>query len=56
MTEPRQERHKLVIATKVRDVMSEDPNGVGLSRHHIMHQVDESLRRLQTDYIDLYQV
>ena len=36
--------------------MSEGPNGMGLSRGHIMAQVEESLRRLQTSYIDLYQV
>lgn len=33
-----------------------DPNARGLSRHHIMSAVDQSLQRLQTDYIDLYQV
>jgi aryl-alcohol dehydrogenase-like predicted oxidoreductase len=49
-------REELVVATKVRGKMSSDPNGIGLSRKHIMHQVDESLRRLNMDYIDLYQV
>ncbi|MDE3214365.1 MAG: aldo/keto reductase [Bacteroidota bacterium] len=49
-------REGLVIATKVRGKMSEDPNGIGLSRKHILHQIDESLRRLQTDYVDLYQI
>lgn len=49
-------RHDLVIATKVRGRMSEGPNGVGLTRAHILHQVDESLRRMGTDYIDLYQI
>jgi aryl-alcohol dehydrogenase-like predicted oxidoreductase len=49
-------RENLVIATKVRGKMSDDPNGIGLSRKHIMQQVDESLRRLNLDYIDLYQV
>lgn len=49
-------RHKVVIATKVRLKMGEGPNETGLSRGHIMWQVEESLRRLKTDYIDLYQI
>ncbi len=49
-------RDNLVIATKVRGKVSDNPNGIGLSRKHIMQQVDESLRRLNIDYIDLYQV
>jgi aryl-alcohol dehydrogenase-like predicted oxidoreductase len=49
-------RHQLVIATKVNGRMGEGPNERGLSRQHILHQVEASLRRLQTDYIDLYQV
>jgi len=49
-------RYDLVIATKVRGMMGEGPNDVGLSRKHILQQVDESLERLQTDYIDLYQI
>ena len=49
-------RHQLVLATKVRGPMGDGPNEVGLSRGHIMHAVEQSLRRLQTDYIDLYQV
>ena len=49
-------REKLIIATKVRGAMGEGPNDQGLSRHHIMNGVEASLRRLQTDYIDLYQV
>ncbi|MGQ9787357.1 MAG: aldo/keto reductase [Anaerolineae bacterium] len=48
-------RHQLVIATKVRGRMWEGPNGEGLSRQHIMKAVEDSLRRLNTDYIDLYQ-
>jgi aryl-alcohol dehydrogenase-like predicted oxidoreductase len=51
-----QARDLFVIATKVRFPMSADPNAVGLSRKHIMDSVDASLRRLRTDYIDLYQV
>lgn len=48
-------RHDLVIATKVRGRMWEGPDGEGLSRSHLLRAVDDSLRRLQTDYIDLYQ-
>ncbi len=48
-------RESVVIATKVWGIMREDPNGRGLSRKAIFHEVDESLRRLGTDYIDLYQ-
>ncbi|MFO7321210.1 MAG: aldo/keto reductase [Chloroflexota bacterium] len=48
-------RREIVIATKVRNRMWEGPNGEGLSRAHIMTAVEDSLRRLQTDYIDLYQ-
>lgn len=48
-------RQNVIIATKMRGQMSDDVNDQGLSRHHIMNAVDESLRRLQTDYIDLYQ-
>ena len=51
-----QRRDDLVIATKVRFPMGDDPNNVGLSRKHILAAVDASLRRLGTDYIDLYQV
>jgi 1-deoxyxylulose-5-phosphate synthase len=49
-------RDRLVIATKVFGVMGDDPNQRGLSRKHIMHAIDDSLRRLQTDYVDLYQI
>lgn len=48
-------RRQLVIATKVRGPMWDGPNGEGLSRKHIVGAVEDSLRRLQTDYIDLYQ-
>ena len=49
-------RHKLVIATKVFNPMGDDVNEKGLSRKHIMDAVDKSLKRLGTDYIDLYQI
>jgi aryl-alcohol dehydrogenase-like predicted oxidoreductase len=49
-------RDELVIATKVRGKMGENPNASGLSRKHILHQVDASLSRLNLDYIDLYQI
>jgi aryl-alcohol dehydrogenase-like predicted oxidoreductase len=49
------ERHKLVLATKVRGIMWQGVNGQGLSRMHIIQAVEDSLRRLGTDYIDLYQ-
>ena len=48
-------RDDLVIATKVRLKVGEGPNSEGLSRYHIMGQVKKSLKRLQTDRIDLYQ-
>ena len=47
-------RDEVVIATKVFIPMNRRPNGGGLSRKHIMSQVDQSLRRMGTDYIDLY--
>jgi len=49
-------RHDLVIATKVRGQMGPGPNDSGLSRRHILQQADESLARLNVDYIDLYQI
>src|SRR5512137_2798000 len=49
-------RDDLVIATKVRFPMGAGPNDVGLSRKHILAGAEASLRRLGTDYIDLYQV
>jgi 1-deoxyxylulose-5-phosphate synthase len=47
-------RDRVVIATKVFNAMGDDPNQRGLSRKHIHHAIDDSLRRLGTDYIDLY--
>jgi len=49
-------RDRLVIATKVFNPMGDDPNQRGLSRKHIFHAIDDSLRRLGTDYVDLYQI
>jgi 1-deoxyxylulose-5-phosphate synthase len=49
-------RDRVVIATKVFNPMGEDPNQRGLSRKHILRAIDDSLRRLQTDYVDLYQI
>jgi aryl-alcohol dehydrogenase-like predicted oxidoreductase len=49
-------RDQVFIATKVRMIMREGPNGGGASRHHIIRECEASLRRLQTDYIDLYQM
>ncbi len=51
-----QARDQVVIATKARFSMGEGPNRVGLSRKHLLHAVEDSLRRLGTDYLDLYQV
>jgi aryl-alcohol dehydrogenase-like predicted oxidoreductase len=50
------QRDHVVIATKVFNPMSDDVNDRGLSRKHIMHAIDNSLRRLGTDYVDLYQI
>jgi aryl-alcohol dehydrogenase-like predicted oxidoreductase len=49
-------RDEVVIATKVFGKMSDYPNGSGLSRKAIMSEIDKSLKRLQTDYVDLYQI
>jgi len=49
-------REAVVVATKVHGVVREEPNGQGLSRKAILFELDESLRRLQTDYVDLYQI
>src|SRR5258706_5687823 len=49
-------RHDVVLATKVRGRMGPGPNQVGLSRLHILHEVEASLKRLGTDYVDLYQI
>ena len=48
-------RHQMVIATKVRAQMGRGPNDGGLSRRHIFDAIEGSLRRLNTDYLDLYQ-
>lgn len=52
----RRNRRQIVLATKVRGRMWDGPNGEGLSRSHIMRAVEDSLRRLDTDVIDLYQI
>lgn len=49
-------RSEVVLATKVRFATADHPNGVGISRKHIMDGVEASLKRMQTDYIDLYQM
>jgi aryl-alcohol dehydrogenase (NADP+) len=49
-------RENVIIASKLFYSMGDDPNAGGLSRHHIMNEVENSLRRLGTDYIDLYQI
>jgi 1-deoxyxylulose-5-phosphate synthase len=49
-------RETLVLATKVHGRMRPDANGTGLSRKAILHELDASLRRLGTDYVDLYQI
>jgi len=52
----RDRRHDAVLATKAGMVRGDGPNERGSSRAHLFHEIDESLRRLQTDYIDLYQI
>ncbi|MES1258158.1 MAG: aldo/keto reductase [Acidobacteriota bacterium] len=49
-------RDRVVIATKVFNPMSDDPNDRGLSRKHIFHSIDSSLKRLGMDFVDLYQI
>jgi aryl-alcohol dehydrogenase-like predicted oxidoreductase len=49
-------RHQIVLATKVHGTMGQDPNAQGNSRRWIMSECERSLRRLGTDYIDLYQI
>jgi aryl-alcohol dehydrogenase-like predicted oxidoreductase len=49
-------RDEVVIGTKVRFPMGKGPNDYGLSRKHIMNSIDASLKRLGTDYVDLYQI
>ena len=49
-------RHEVVIATKAHGQMGTSANGGGLSRKHIIEAIDHSLKRLNTDYVDLYQI
>ncbi|PPU77994.1 MULTISPECIES: aldo/keto reductase [Xanthomonas] len=49
-------RHEVVLATKAAHATGAGPNDAGTSRHHLMHQVKQSLKRLGTDHIDLYQL
>src|SRR5919202_8821 len=49
-------RDQVIIATKVYNQVGDGPNDKGLSRKHIFDSIDASLRRLQTDYVDLYQI
>ena len=50
------DRDEIVLATKVHGRRRPGPNGGGLSRKHILSEIDASLRRLRTDYVDLYQI
>src|SRR5436190_19082551 len=49
-------RDEVVLATKIHGKMSQDPNGGGLSRKAVLSEIDNSLKRLETDYVDLYQI
>ena len=49
-------RHRVVLATKACSPMSDDPNDRGLSRKHLFHSIDASLRRLAVDYVDVFQI
>jgi aryl-alcohol dehydrogenase-like predicted oxidoreductase len=49
-------RHEAVLATKAGLVKHDGPNGSGSSRRHLMQELEDSLRRLKTDYVDLYQI
>ncbi|MBI1330565.1 MAG: aldo/keto reductase [Alphaproteobacteria bacterium] len=49
-------REQIVVATKVFNPMGSSPNEAGLSRKHIMHAIDNSLKRLGMDYVDVYQI
>src|ERR1035441_5590727 len=49
-------RHEVLVATKCRGKMGTGPNDMGLTRHHILHSIDESLKRLKLDFVDLYQI
>lgn len=49
-------RENVIVATKVHGKMSDDVNDQGLSRKHILNSIDKSLKRLQMDYVDLYQI
>ena len=52
----RKNRHSLIVATKVFFPTEDGPNDAGASRKHIFHSINESLGRLKTDYVDLYQI
>jgi len=54
--EARARRESVVIATKVHGLMRDEPNGSGLSRKAIFFELEQSLQRLRTDYVDLYQI
>jgi len=49
-------RSDIVVATKAMGAMGKGPNDAGVSRYHLMHQIDASLKRLGTDHVDLYQI